>query len=178
MNPHDEKQEEDLPEPKAVLTMTGVYLTVWDALRPGMSPVLHNTTGGYPHITLVHAGKHLTADELLDLGGKASALWCAPPTSLTLNHASISSFQDSSGAWRHDILLSVDTDTSGCIEKKRQEWITTCFPDRLKHLHMRKPHVTAKSFTTRIEAEAFLVAIAGYLPYPVYPGGSICLAHM
>jgi hypothetical protein len=142
--------------------MSGIYLIVWEN-----TPVrlLKATKGGYPHITVAYTGKRLTLDELKGPAKRIFDENVMKP--VTLCNAYVNSFTvEKTGKERHDVLLDLSADDKKMVEEAR-DVLRNKFPKRHENFSMHNPHVTAKIFETREEAEEYAALINSDLPLPV-----------
>jgi len=146
--------------------MSGIYLVVWDNENKQLSHVLEPTKGGWPHITVAHTGNLLTKDVLLVLAADIFKEWALKP--VTLAHARVNSFMDSSGNMRHDILMDLSTTDSEAIEKTRRSHFSEVDTERFS---MQPPHVTYESCVSQIAAEMIAHELNDRLPYQVVVTG-------
>lgn len=150
--------------------MSGVYLTVWDD-DCQFDRILQPTVGGWPHVTLAWTGKNLTHDELRTVGVKAFQEWTMKQ--ITLSQSMVNTFfHHGENKNRHDVLLIVDEYDE--VEKSRQRLLVEAFPETYEKFHMMKPHVTAKTFWTLEEAEAYHEELSEKLPITVTVTG-VCI---
>lgn len=131
--------------------MSGVFLTVWDKQLRDKTQLLRMTEGGWPHITLVHSGKHLSMESLLHIKERAdNALigqW------VTLWSASIDTFTKEDGVKWHYVLLGIKEEE--LIDEVRKEHVLGNLPDGFDNstLNMRTPHITHSTHTSWSDAK-------------------------
>ena len=140
----------------------GIYLTLWNRDDLNGSPVLQTLKSGYPHVTLLYAGKHLHPTDVQNTLNKSLNTFLLKD--VTLTHAEISSFtKESTGEQRHDVLCHLSKEDKKEIEAFREKQIRNVYKN--DKLIMRDPHVTSAIFSTRKEAEDHLKTIQALLPY-------------
>lgn len=130
--------------------MTGIYLIVWDETQKERSPLLRSTKGGYPHLTLAHTGKEISAESLKNVAAQILFEWSLKP--IIFQRAEVNSFEDRPGHTRHDVLLIADDATKSAIEESRDLYLRASFANH-DRFTMRIPHVTYGIYEERGEAE-------------------------
>ena len=141
--------------------MSGVYLVVWD----GSGTVLPCTSGGVPHVTLVYCGRDNVSRGDLLVWGK-NCLEVFSEKEFVLESAHLNSFHhEKEGRVRHDVLLTLDAESSHMVEKAR-EILSAGHPNKSK-FSMRQPHVTYSTNWSEEEASLRLSKIRELLPLRV-----------
>lgn len=144
--------------------MSGIFLIVWDSKDKDKSHILKTTKGGYPHITLVYTGKHLSSTQLFNTASEICLSECFGKQ-ITIKRAYLNSFLDSQNHMRHDVLLEIDD--KEYIESLRIQFIKDKYKNSDKFF-MRDPHITYGIYETEEEAEQVISNLnQKYLPYTV-----------
>lgn len=144
--------------------MSGIYLTVWDPEHRHKSPVLFSTKGGWPHITLVYTGKHLSKSELVKTATQVFQAFMLETVFLV--RAEVNSFEDRPGHMRHDVLLITDRVID--LEQLRKTYLRDVYPDLASKFAMRTLHVTHGIYEDKAEAESVANRLNQHvLPYSV-----------
>jgi hypothetical protein len=149
--------------------MSGIFLVVWDTIRNHLSPVLHTTKGGYPHVTIAYTGKEVSVTSLKEVAAQIFSEWCLE--NITLARAEVNSFEDRAGHMRHDVLFILSAENQTEIEETREVFLKKKFANHTQFF-MRTPHVTYGIYEERGEAEKVAQELnVRYLPYSVVVTG-------